>query len=146
MPYLAAGLPAPVIESDLLDAPYWNGTRQHRLMVQRCAKCKSFQWGPEWICHACSSFEIDWVEVEGKGAIYSWQRVWHPVHAALKDQGPYLIVLVELRQAGNIRMIGNLLGDPVQPVKMGAPVKAVFEDHSEGDLRYTLVQWELEGA
>ena len=58
MTYLAGGLPAPVIESDLLDAPYWNGTRQHRLMVQRCAKCKSFQWGPEWICHACSSFEI----------------------------------------------------------------------------------------
>jgi uncharacterized OB-fold protein len=146
MPYLAAGLPAPVIESDLLDAPYWNGTGQHQLMVQRCAKCKSFQSGPEWLCHVCLSFEIDWVEVEGKGEIYSWQRVWHPVHAALKDQGPYLIVLVELQQAGSIRMIGNLLGDPLQRVKIGAPVKAMFEDRKEGELRYTLVQWELAGA
>jgi uncharacterized OB-fold protein len=64
----------------------------------------------------------------------------------LKDQGPYLIVLVELHQAGNIRMIGNLLGDPLQRVRIGAPVKAVFEDHNEGELPYTLVQWELAGA
>jgi uncharacterized OB-fold protein len=146
MPYLHAGLPAPLVETDLLDAPYWHGTRQHQLMVQRCAKCRSFQWGSEWLCHACLSFEIDWVEVEGKGQIYSWQRVWHPVHAALKSQGPYIIVLVELHEAGNVRMIGNLLGDPKQRVKIGAPVKAVFEDHNDGDLRYTLVQWELAGA
>jgi uncharacterized OB-fold protein len=146
MPYLNAGLPAPLVESDLLDAPYWNGTRQHQLMVQRCAKCKLFQWGPEWLCHACLSFEIDWVEVEGKGEIYSWQRVWHPVHPALKSQGPYIIVLVELHQAGNVRMIGNLLGDPKQRVKIGAPVKAVFDDYKDGDLRYTLVQWAVAGA
>ena len=146
MPYLNAGLPAPLVESDLLDAPYWIGTRQHQLMVQQCARCKSFQWGPEWLCHACLSFEIDWVQVEGKGEIYSWQRVWHPVHAALKNQGPYIIVLVELRHAGNVRMIGNLLGDPKQRVTIGAPVKAAFDDRKDGDLDYTLVQWELAGA
>jgi uncharacterized OB-fold protein len=51
-----------------------------------------------------------------------------------------------LRQAGNIRMVGNLLGDPLQRVKIGAPVKAVFEDRNEGETPYTLVQWELAAA
>jgi uncharacterized OB-fold protein len=146
MPYLPKGLPVPVIEDDRLDAPYWQATREHKLKVQRCARCRVFQWGPEWLCHRCQSFDIDWVEVEGKGRIFSWQRAWHPIHPALKDHGPYLIVLVELPHAGSIRMIGNLLGDPRQTIEIGADVEAVFEDHERGDEFYTLVQWKLAGA
>jgi uncharacterized OB-fold protein len=107
--YLKPGLPIPVPEGDGLSAPYWEGLRQNKLRVQKCRGCGAHQWGPEWICHACHSFDLDWVEVEGKGRVYSWQRPWHPVHPALKDQGPYLVVLVELPHAGGIRMLGNLL-------------------------------------
>jgi len=91
MTYLAEGLPVPVAEDDGLDAPYWDGARQHRLMIQRCTKCGTFQWGPEWLCHNCLSFRDRLVETEPTGRIYSWERVWHPTHPALKDQGPYLV-------------------------------------------------------
>ena len=64
------------------------------------------------------------------------------VHNALSDRGPYIIVLVELPQADNVRMVGNLLGDPLQEVEIGAPVSVVFEDR-EGDPDFTLVQWEV---
>jgi uncharacterized OB-fold protein len=143
MSYLAEGMPVPVAEDDGLDAPYWDGARQHRLMIQRCTKCGAFQWGPEWLCHSCLSFEIDWVEIEPTGRIYSWERVWHPTHPALKEQGPYLVILVELPHAGNVRMIGNLLGDPLQAVQIGSAVTADFEDHKREDHSYTLVQWRL---
>ena len=143
MTYLAEGLPIPVAEDDGLDAPYWDGARQRRLMIQRCSKCGTFQWGPEWLCHSCLSFEIDWVEVEPTGRIYSWERVWHPTHPALKEQGPYLVILVELPHAENVRMIGNLLGDPLQAVQIGSAVTAEFEDHKREDHTYTLVQWRL---
>jgi uncharacterized protein len=49
--------------------------------------------------------------------------------------------LVELPHAGNIRMLGNLLGDPQQTVTIGAPVAAVFEPHDDAKTPYTLVQW-----
>ncbi|MEL7157922.1 MAG: OB-fold domain-containing protein [Actinomycetota bacterium] len=139
--YLAPGLAAPRPARDGLDQPYWTGTTNHQLWVQQCDDCATFQWGPEWMCHACQSFDVGWTEVEPTGRIYSWQRPHHPVHPALADQGPYLVVLVELPQAGNIRMVGNLLGDPLQEVTIGAPVTAVFEDHAEADPAYTLVQW-----
>jgi len=77
--------------------------------------------------------------VSGKGRIYSWERVWHPVHPALKDACPYMVVLVELPDAGNVRMVGNLLGDPMEEVVIGSDVEAVFEDHPDADV--TLVQW-----
>jgi len=140
--YLAPGLAAPRPARDGLDQPYWDGTRRNELWVQRCKACDTYQWGPEWMCHACQSFDISWVEVDPAGIIYSWQRPHHPVHPALNDQGPYIVVLVELPEAGNIRMIGNLLGDPLQTVEIGARVEAVFEDHA-AEPPYTLVQWKV---
>jgi uncharacterized OB-fold protein len=141
MSYLAAGLPTPAPESDGLDKPYWEATRRGELMVQRCNACKTWQWGPEWICHKCHSFDIGWIKVDPTGRIFSWERPWHPVHPALKEQGPYIVVLVELPQAGNIRMLGNLLGDPKQEVRIGAAVAAVFEPHDQAKPPFTLVQW-----
>ena len=136
--------PAPA--NDGLDAPFWEGTRAHELRVQRCRSCEIHQWGPEWMCHACNSMELDWVTVDPVGQIYSWQRPHHPVHRALSDRGPYIIVLVELPHADNLRMVGNLLGDPLQEIEIGASVSVVFEDHDDGDPDFTLVQWEVTPA
>jgi uncharacterized OB-fold protein len=139
--YLPAGLPIPVAEPDGLSAPYWAGLRQGRLLVQRCDHCQTWQFGPEWICHRCHAFDPAWTEVEPRGRIFSFERVWHPSHATLKSYGPYLAVLVELPKAGGIRMVGNLLGDPMQAVVIGADVEGVFEHHREASTEYSLLQW-----
>ncbi|MCH9675785.1 MAG: OB-fold domain-containing protein, partial [Gammaproteobacteria bacterium] len=90
----------------------------------------------------CLSFDIAWNEAPGRGRIYSWQRSWHPVHPALRDRTPYISVLVELPQAGNVRLLGNLLGDVHQDVIIGTEVEAVFEHHNDADPAFTLVQWQ----
>lgn len=141
--YLPPGLPAPMPSRDGLDTPYWEGLKDNKLLVQRCKSCHAWQWGPEWLCHSCRSFDLGWREVMGTGLIYSWERVWHSVHPALQEHGPYIVVLVELPEANNIRMVGNLLGDPRQDITIGAPVTAVFEHHPDGKVPFTLVQWQL---
>ena len=138
---LPPGMPRPVPEADGLDAPYWEGTRIGELRVQHCRGCRGLQWGPEWICHRCLAFDLEWVAVAPRGRIYSWERAWHPVHPALRDHGPYVVVLVELPEAGQVRMIGNLVGDPMQEVTIGASVEAVFEPHDDATPPFTLVQW-----
>ena len=60
---------------------------------------------------------------------------------ALQGHGPYLVVLVELPDAGNVRMVGNLLGDPMQDVAIGAEVEGVFEHHEDAAPPYSLLQW-----
>ncbi len=141
--YLAPGLPMPAPARDRLDAPFWEGLRDERLLLQRCRACTRFQWGPEWICHRCASFDVEFAAVEPRGRIYSFERVWHPVHPALKDQGPYLVVLVELPHADNVRLVGNLLGDATQPVEIGAAVTGVFEHHRDAEPPFTLLQWQI---
>ena len=143
MSYLPDGLPAPSAGADGLSTPYWEGARQEKLVIQFCRGCNHWQWGPEWICHRCNSFDLDWREIEGRGVIYSYQRIWHPVHPVLNGHGPYIAVLVELPAAGSVRMVGNLLGDPKQDVPIGGAVQAVFEHHEAASPPFTLVHWQL---
>lgn len=141
MTILPEGMPAPFSADDDLDAPYWRGTRKEILKIQKCRHCGALQWGAEWLCNKCLSFDLDWVEIAGKGRIYSWERVWHPVHPALNLHGPYLLALIELPHADNVRMVGNLTGDPMQSVSIGDEVEAVFEHHDNAEPPFTLVHW-----
>jgi len=145
-PYLNPGLPAPVTENDGLSTPYRDGLRDEVLRVQRCGSCGTQQFGPEWICHRCHSFDMKWEDVAPRGKIYSWSRCWHPVHPALNDQGPYLAVLVELPHASGVRMMGNLLGDPTQSVEIGDEVEGVFEHHRDNNPPFSLLQWRKTGG
>jgi uncharacterized OB-fold protein len=139
--YLPTGLPRPVPAADGLDAPYHEGLRAHELRIQRCTACRAWQWGPEWICHRCHSFDLRYEAVEPRGVLFAYERVWHPVHPALADAVPYVVALVELPAAGGVRVVGNLLGDRRADRAIGSAVTGVFEDHDDGDPHYTLLHW-----
>lgn len=137
--YLPEGLPAPRAQRTGLDKEFWEATKRHELVVQKCNGCGTCQWGPELICHKCHSFDLGWQKLSGRGKLYSWIRTWNPVHPALREACPYLVAVVQLPDAGNVRMVGNLLGDPKQTPAFDAEVEAAFEDHPDA----TLVQWRL---
>lgn len=138
---LPTSLPRPVPAPDGLDAQYWEATRRHELVAQRCSACRGWQWSPEWLCHRCHSFELRFEQVPGPARIFSWQRVWHPVHPALAEACPYVVLIVEFPEADGIRMLGNRVGDPEAAIEIGSRVLPVFEDHDAGDPPFTLVQW-----
>ena len=125
-------------EENGLDRPFWEGTREHEIRIQRCGDCRGFQWGPELICNHCHSFDVGFEAVAPTGRIYSWERVWHPSHPALADHVPYLLLVVELDDAPGVWLVGNYVGDQRTDLVIGTPVTATFEDHDE----YTLVQWQ----
>ena len=145
---LPEGLPRPVPEADGLSQPYWEAARRGELRVQRCRRCRAWQWGPEWICHRCHGFRLGWEEVAPRGQVHSWIRVWHPTHSALRGKTPYVVVLVELPEAGGIRMVGNLRGaapaqDSARDASLiGSPVRGFFEHHRDATPPFTLLQWE----
>lgn len=141
--YLPDGLPIPVPGASDVNKPFWDGLRGDVVRVQRNPRTGVYQWPAQWICHDDQGFDIDWVEIEPRGVIYSWTRVWHPVHPALREHGPYIVVVVELPHTGKVRMLGNLLGDPNQRVSIGDAVEGVFEHHEGADPPYTLLQWRL---
>jgi uncharacterized OB-fold protein len=140
MSVLPPGLPAPIPEPDGLSEPYWSGLTKNLLRIQNCASCGKFQWGPEWICHHCHSFSLGWSEIPPRGRIYSWERVWHAVHPALRNTVPYVVVLVE-HELG-IRLLGNLIGPPEQDAVIGDPVHGLFEHHHDHQHPFSLLHWQ----
>jgi uncharacterized OB-fold protein len=144
-PFLLPERVRPVAQSDGLDEPFWSGLQTETLILQRCPTCVSYQWGPEYVCYGCGTDQLGWAEVpragDGsyRGIVYSWERVWHPVDPLLVDAVPYVVVLVELPDADQVRLVGNLADPPDGPVPIGAEVSAVFEHHES----YTLLHWRL---
>ena len=141
---LPPGLPQPAPSVEGLGQGFWEGAKRHVLCLQRCLDCKTWQGAPEVVCRHCGSDRLGEEELaETKGILYSWQRVWYPVHPALKDAVPYAVVLVAMPNAPGVRLVGNLVNDPGGPLPIGATLEAVFEDHGDDEVVYTLIQWRL---
>ena len=119
-------MPAPMADTTTL--PWWEAAAEHRLVVQRCARCRHTRLPPSPVCPQCRSPESDWEEVSGRGEVYTYTIVHRPI--AADQQVPYVIAVITLEDAGGLRMISNLVDVDVDVVKVGAPVELVWEDMS----------------
>ncbi len=139
--YLKPGLAGPVASPDGLDAPFWQGLREERLLLQRCGACKRCQWGPEWICHRCLSFDLRWEQTQPTRRHLQLRARLASGPSGAEGSGPLLVVLVELPHADNVRLVGNLLGDPRAPVEIGATVTRRVRTPRRRRPAVTLLQW-----
>lgn len=138
MPY-RTGFAMPDVD-DWNTREWWTHVKEHRLVVQRCKACGTFRHPPSPVCYRCRSFEHEWAPLSGRGVVYSYTIAYHPPSPALKDLVPYNVVLVELQDAGGVRMLGNLLDADLGEIRVGLPVEVVFENISD---KVTLPQWRL---
>ncbi|MCB5182558.1 bifunctional MaoC family dehydratase N-terminal/OB-fold nucleic acid binding domain-containing protein [Streptomyces antimicrobicus] len=116
----AARRPRPVVNRD--NQGFWDGVREHRLLIQRCASCRTlrFPWLPG--CNHCACLDWHTVEACGTGTVFSYVVVHHPPFPAFDP--PYAVALVEL--AEGVRMISNVIGVPYDEVRIGMPVRLEF--------------------
>lgn len=115
-------LPNPLPES----APFWQGAREHRLMIPRCNACGKAWFPPSAMCPHCLSSDTSWVEACGRATVFSFvvfHRVYHPYFA---DKVPYVVAVVELAEGP--RLLSNIVGIDPGAVRCGMALEAVFED------------------
>jgi uncharacterized OB-fold protein len=116
-------LPAPDPDSQ----PFWEGCRAHRLLLQRCTACGRCRFPAAPFCPDCQSRESEWVAASGRGTVFSWIVVRHPVPKDVyAGDVPYVVALVEL--AEGVRMATNIVGCAPEAVVAGLPVEVTFED------------------
>ena len=124
------GLPVP--ELDALTAPFWEACAQHRLIVQRCARCGTFTHPPSPVCRQCQGREFEWVESRGRGEVFTYTIAHHPVHPAVKDQVPYGVIIVKLHDCGGVLITSNLVDAPLEVLRVGLRVMLAWDDVAEG--------------
>jgi len=118
-------LPRPTPET----AAYWEGCRQHELLIQRCTHCGAYQFYPRILCSACMSEHVEWVQSAGCGQVLTFTIVRRAVSEAYAAEVPYVVALIQLEEGP--KMMSNLVHCEPDSVEIGMPVEVVFEDWSE---------------
>ena len=117
----------PLPRPDDASQQYWQGCRDGELRMQRCTPCGHLRFPPRPMCPRCQSFECGWVPVSGRGTVYSWVVAHPPLLPAFVDLAPLVVLLVELEEVDDLRIVGNLLGEGPEDVAIGMPVEVAFE-------------------
>lgn len=132
--------PMPAPDSDT--APFWEGCRAHRLLIQRCASCATFRFPPGPFCPKCRSKAVEWVQSSGRGTVFSWIVVEHPVPPDIYGaEVPYVVALIALEEG--VRIASNIVGCDPYSIAADMPVRVRFDDVDE---RLTLPRFEPAGA
>ncbi|MBM2826402.1 MAG: hypothetical protein HW403_466 [Dehalococcoidia bacterium] len=124
--FFSDGMPLPAPDQDT--AGFWEGCKRHTLLVQRCAKCGVFRMPPVPVCYDCHSSEYEWVESIGVGEVYTSVIVHHPPHPATRDRVPYNVVVVQLDDCGQVKLVSNLVDCANEDIQVGMKVQVAWED------------------
>lgn len=131
MAELDVSKPLPAITTEA--KPFWDAAAQQKLMIQRCQDCNAWVWTPRPSCNECGSEKVEWTQMSGKGEVYSFtvirQVVGRAASKAFEPDIPYVIAWVDLAEGP--RLITNIIGCPVEDVKLGMKVTVQFEKASE---------------
>ena len=116
--------PLPVVDAE--SQPFWDAAKAHKLVIQQCTGCNQFIFYPRAVCPHCFGDALEWRDVSGEGTIHSFTVARRPAGPAFKDDVPYVIALIDLKEGA--RMMSNIVTGDVDSVKIGQGVKVVFED------------------
>jgi uncharacterized OB-fold protein len=99
-------VPAP----DEITAPWWEATREHRLLVQGCTACGSTQHPPRAVCIGCGATDsLTWRPATGRGSVDTFTIVHRAPRPDLDV--PYVIARVRLDEG--VVLLTRLVGrDP----------------------------------
>lgn len=121
-------LPSPVVNPD--SQVYWDGARQDRLMIRQCKACGVTHFLPRFLCPACWSTELDWIQASGHGKVHSFTVIRRAPLPAFVGRVPYVVALIDLDEGP--RMMANILGDDALQTRIGDQVEACFEERGAG--------------
>lgn len=116
----------PLPSPDPSTAPFWAGTRAHRLMLPRCRSCVAYHFYPRTLCPYCGSADLEWVEASGRGSVYSFTIVQRAPSPAFKDKLPYVVAVIALQEGPHL--MTNIAGCAPTDVRIGMPVRVAWED------------------
>ena len=119
--------PEPIIDND--SAIYWQSAKNNKLMIQRVKNSNEYFLYSRQLTKNINDNDTEWIEVIGKGKIYSYTEVSAPAGPAFKEETPYIVASIELDEGA--RIISNIIKTDIKNITIGKRVKVVFEKQSE---------------
>jgi uncharacterized protein len=112
------------------DRPFWNGLRDHRLVLPRCDTCELFAHPPAPRCRRCLRPVRTWRQCAGTGTLRAWATARRPFAPGFT--APYTVAEVTLDDQDGLVVDTLLLpADGITP-RIGLPLAAVYLDDRRG--------------
>jgi len=113
---------------------FFEAAREGRLVFRACRACGKGLHPPTTFCPYCGSGDTAWREARGTGTLHAWTTVTHTIHPG--HPAPYTVVLVQLDDCAEVRLVGRLDGAP--ELRAGMAMEVWFETVADG---VVLPQW-----
>ncbi|MGH8486761.1 MAG: Zn-ribbon domain-containing OB-fold protein, partial [Pseudomonas sp.] len=79
-----------------ISAPFWEGLKARRLLIQQCNACDHWNFYPRRHCTACLEHDLAWREVDGAATLYSYTVTRIATLPDFMDEMPQKLAVVEL--------------------------------------------------
>lgn len=103
---------------------YWDGARDHKLMIQRCAACGEAYFYPRPFCPSCWSQDVAWEQASGDATLYTWSIVHVNDLPPFNERVPYVAAIVDLAEGP--RMMTNVVDCAFDELKVGMALRVAF--------------------
>jgi uncharacterized protein len=107
---------------------FWTSGADGALRILRCNTCHFYIHPPGPICPRCLSRDVAPQTVSGRGRVETFTinyQQWIP------GSDPYVIAWVSIDEQPDVRLTTNLVDIDADEVRIGMPVKVVFEAVSD---------------
>ncbi len=107
--------------------PFWDAAKEHRLVIPRSRETGEFFFYPRALSPGEDmSDDIEWVESEGRGKVWTFSIHHMGPSKAYKGEPPYVVALIEMEEG--VKMMSNVVDIDPHEVSIGMDVQVVFDD------------------
>lgn len=108
---------------------FWIGGAEAALRFLRCRACGYWVHPPSPLCPACLSRDLAPEAASGRATLHTFtvnHQPWYPGF-----DPPYVVAIVELPEQPGLRLTTNIVNCDPEDVRIGMPLRVVFEQHDD---------------
>lgn len=109
--------------------PFWQGARDGKLLLRRCAGCARTSFYPRRFCPFCWSTDVSWEQASGQATLYTWSVVHSNDLPPFRERLPYVAAVVDLAEGP--RMMTNVVDCDAEALAIGMALHVAFEQRSD---------------
>ena len=118
--------PVPVPEPTPVSRPFWEGLREHRILVQYSPSSNTYVFYPRTLAPGTLSDDLEWREINGAGTLYTFTVARRPTGPPWAHATPQLLAVVQWDVGPRIST--ELVDVDPADIRIGMRVAPVFCD------------------